>query len=178
KGYKEAGAISGGELVQQVGGGVCQVSTTLFNAVARSDLGIVDRSPHAWPSTYVDIGEDATVDWPNLDFKFKNTKTTPIFIIMYYKNKKCSAEIWGMTLGDGISIDLDSKITKTINPPSEVLYVQNSSLPVGTSEQTVKARTGYVVDTYAVWYQNGKETKRDKLYTSTYKAYQRTVEYN
>lgn len=178
KGYKEAGAISGGETVQQVGGGVCQVSTTLFNAVARADLEVISRSPHAWPSTYVTIGEDATVDWPNLDFQFKNNKDTPVFVIMYYKNRECSAEIWGMTLGEGVSIDLDSKITKTIDPPSNVIYVQNPELAYGTSKETIKARTGYVVETYQVWYANGQETKRTLLHTSTYKAYQRTVEYN
>ena len=53
--------------IEEVGGGICQVSSTLFNAVARANLEIVSRSPHAWPSTYVNIGEDATVNWPNLD---------------------------------------------------------------------------------------------------------------
>jgi len=178
KGYKMAGAISGGELVEDYGGGVCQVSSTLFNAVVRADLEIVSRSPHAWPSTYVNIGEDATVDWPSLDFKFKNDRTTPVFVIMYYKDRKCTAEIWGMTLGTGVTINLESKIIKTIEPSSAVNYVQNTSLPAGTSKETVKARTGYVVETYQIWYKNGEETKRELLYTTTYKAYQRTVEYN
>ncbi len=178
KGYQMAPAIAGGQLVEDVGGGVCQVSSTLFNAVARADLEIVYRSPHAWPSTYVTIGEDATVDWPNLDFKFKNNKTTPVFLIMYYKDRQCSAEVWGMSLGTGVSVDLDSTIVKTTEPPNTVLYVQDTSLPVGTSEETIKARTGYVVDTYKVWYENGVETKREKFYSSTYKPYQRTVEYN
>jgi vancomycin resistance protein YoaR len=178
KGYKMAGAISGGTLVDDYGGGVCQVSSTLFNAVARADLEVTSRSPHAWPSSYVKIGEDATVNWPSLDFKFTNNKDTPIFVIMYYKDRQCSAEIWGQTLGDGVTIDLDSKIVKTIEPSSSVNYVQNTSLPAGTSNETVKARTGYVVETYQVWYQNGTETKRVLLHTSTYKAYQRTVEYN
>lgn len=178
KGYQSAGAIAAGQSIEEVGGGICQVSSTLFNAVARANLEIVSRSPHAWPSTYVKIGEDATVNWPNLDFQFKNNKTTPIFVIAYYKDRKCSAEIWGMTLGNGVTIDLESKIIKTIEPSTEVLYKQNTSLPTGTSEETVKARTGYVVETYQVWYQNGQETKRSLLHTSTYKAYQRTIEYN
>ena len=178
KGYKEAGAIAAGQLIEDVGGGICQVSSTLFNAVARADLELVSRNPHAWPSSYVKIGEDATVNWPSLDFKFKNQKTTPIFILAYYKDRKCSAEIWGMTLGTGITIDLESRTIRTIDPPSEVKYVQNTELAVGESKETVKARTGYVVDTYKVWFKDGVETKRSLLYTSTYKAYQRTVEYN
>ena len=178
KGYQSAGAIAAGQSIEEVGGGICQVSSTLFNAVARADLEIVSRSPHAWPSTYVNYGEDATVNWPNLDFKFKNNKTTPVFVLAYYKDRKCSAEIWGMTLGTGVTIDLDSKIVKTIEPPSDVLYKQNTSLPTGTSEETVKARTGYVVETYKVWYKDGQEVKRELMQTSTYKAYQRTIEYN
>ncbi len=177
-GYREAGAISGGQLVDEVGGGICQVSSTLFNAVARANLEIVYRSPHAWPSTYVNRGEDATVNWPNLDFKFKNNTEAPIFVISYYKNRKCTAEIWGVSLGDNVTIDLTSKVVKTIEPPLEINYVYNPELPVGTSKETIKLRTGYVVETYKVWYRNGEEFKRELLHTSTYRAYQRTIEYN
>ncbi len=178
KGYKEAIAISGGQSVPDIGGGVCQTSSTLFNAVARADLEIVDRSPHAWPSSYVDKGLDATVNWPNLDFKFRNNKDTPIFIISWYKDRKVTVEIYGMSLGTGVSIDLTSDVTRTVRPPSDVKYVQNTSLPVGTSKETIEARTGYVVDTYKVWYRDGQEIKREKLFTSNYRAFQRTVEYN
>ena len=178
KGYKEAGAIAKGQSVEEVGGGVCQVSSTLFNAVARANLEIVSRTPHAWPSTYVNKGEDATVDWPSLDFKFRNNTSSPVFVIMYYKDRKVSAEIWGMTLGEGVTIDLESKIVKTLPAPTEIKYEYNASLAWGEQKTTVKARTGYVVETYKVWYQDGKETKRELMHTSTYKAYQQVVEYN
>lgn len=178
KGYRSAGAIAAGQSIEEVGGGICQVSSTLFNAVARANLEIVERSPHAWPSTYVDRGEDATVNWPNLDFKFKNNTSSPIFIITYFKDRKMSAEIWGMTLGDGVTIDLVSETVRTIPAPMEINYVLNPELPFGTSETTVKARTGYVVETYKVWYKNGQEFKRELMHKSTYKAYQQVVEYN
>ncbi|MGN0779775.1 MAG: VanW family protein [Aristaeellaceae bacterium] len=178
KGYREATAISGGQSVPEVGGGVCQTSSTLFNAVARANLEIVERSPHAWPSSYVDKGMDATVNWPNLDFKFKNNTDWPVFIVSYYKNRKVTVELYGMGLGDGVSIDLESEVIRTIEPSSEIKYVQNTSLPAGTQKETVKARTGYEVVTYQVWYQNGKEYDRVQLCKSTYKAYQATVEYN
>ncbi len=178
KGYKEATAISGGQNVPEVGGGVCQTSSTLFNAVARANLEIVYRSPHAWPSSYVPKGMDATVNWPNLDFKFKNDTEWPIFIVAKYSNKKCTVEIYGMLMEDGITIDLESTVTRTIEPSNEIKYVQNSSLPSGTQQTTVKKRTGYVVETYQIWYQNGTEIDRKLLCTSTYKAYQETVEYN
>lgn len=178
KGYKEAVAISGGQNVPDVGGGVCQTSSTLFNAVARANLEIVYRSPHAWPSSYVEKGMDATVNWPNLDFKFKNNTDNPIFIVAYYANRKVTVEIYGVGLPDGMTIDLQSVVTKTIPAPEGTKYVQNTNLPTGTQKDTVKARTGYVVETYQVWYKNGEEVSRNLLCTSTYKAYQKTVEYN
>lgn len=178
KGYKSAGAIAAGQSIEEVGGGICQVSSTLFNAVARADLEIVSRSPHAWPSTYVNIGEDATVNWPNLDFKFKNNTQSPIFVITYYKNSQMSAEIWGMSLGEGVTIDLKSEIVQKNNPPSDIKYVFNPELPYGSSKTTVKARTGYVVETYQIWYKDGVETSRELLHKSTYKPYQQVVEYN
>ena len=178
KGYKSAAAIAGGETVEEIGGGVCQTSTTLFNAVARANLKIVDRDPHAWPSTYVDKGEDATVNWPNLDFKFQNDTEWPIFIVAYYANRKVTVEIYGKMLDEGVTIDLVSETTYVKEPPTEPLYVYNASLSVGTEKTTVKARTGYTVVTYKVWYKNGQEIKREKLHTSNYKMYQQTIEYN
>ena len=178
KGYLPAAAIAGGETVDEVGGGVCQTSSTLFNAVARANLEIVYRSPHAWPSNYVDKGMDATVNWPNLDFKFKNNTDWPIFIVASYKNRKVTVEIYGRGLGDGVTIDLKSEVIKTVNPPSEIKYVQNPEMIPGTRKETVKARKGYEVITYQVWYHNGKEVDRIQLCKSTYKSYQAVVEYN
>jgi vancomycin resistance protein YoaR len=178
KGYKAAAAISGGQSKDEIGGGVCQTSSTLFNAVARANLEIVYRSPHAWPSSYVEKGMDATVNWPNLDFKFRNDTDWPIFIVAWYENREVTVEIYGMSLGEGITIDLESEVTKTIQAPEGIKYVQNTDLPAGTSQKTVSARKGYEVNTYKVWYQNGKEISRELLCTSTYKAYQETVEYN
>jgi vancomycin resistance protein YoaR len=178
KGYQSAGAIAAGQSIEEVGGGICQVSSTLFNAVARADLEIVSRSPHAWPSTYVGIGEDATVNWPNLDFKFKNNTGSPVFVITYYKDRQMSAEIWGMSLGEGVSINLESVVVQTTEPPEDSKYVFNPELEYGTSERTVKARTGYKVETWQVWYENGVETRRELLHTSTYRPYQQVIEYN
>ena len=178
KGYQEAAAIAGGQSVPEVGGGVCQTSSTLFNAVARANLQIVDRSPHAWPSNYVEKGMDATVNWPDLDFKFKNNTDWPIFIVAYYSNRKVTVELYGMTLGDGVTIELESVTTYTREPPSDPVYVQNTSLPPGTQKTTIEARTGYTVETWQVWYQNGQEVGRTLLCTSNYRMYQQTIEWN
>lgn len=180
KGYKPAAAIAGGETFDEIGGGVCQTSSTLFNAVVRADLTIVTRKPHAWPSDYVPKGEDATVNWPDLDFKFRNDTDWPIFIVSWCDKsaKTVTVEIYGMTRSDGVTIDLESEVTYTKRPPDETLYVYNPSLEYGTEKQTVKARTGYTVVTYKVYYQNGREISREELHTSNYKMYQRTVQHN
>ena len=178
KGYLPAAAISGGQSRDEIGGGVCQTSSTLFNAVARADLEILDRSPHAWPSSYVEKGMDATVNWPGLDFKFKNNTDWPIFIVAAYASQKVSVSVYGMSLGNDIKIELESETVRTLPQPEGTNYVLNPDLKPGESKKTVTGRKGYVVDTWKVWYQGQKEIRREKLFTSTYKAYQETIEYN
>ena len=178
KGYKEAPAIAGGQSKDEIGGGVCQTSSTLFNAVARADLEIIERNPHAWPSSYIEKGFDATVNWPGLDFKFRNNTNWPIFIIAGYKDRKVSVNIYGMSLDAGVRVDLESDLVRTIPQPEGVNYVINTSLNPGESKKTVTGRKGYVVDTWKIWYQGNREIRRELLFRTTYKAYQETVEYN
>lgn len=180
KGYKPAAAIAGGETFDEIGGGVCQTSSTLFNAVARANLTITSRKPHAWPSDYVPKGEDAAVNWPNLDFKFVNSTDWPIFIVAWCDKsaKTVTVEIYGKSLGNGVSIDLESEVVYTKAPPDEAVYIYNPSLDYGTEKVTIKPRTAYKVQTYKVWYQNGKEVSRELLHTSEYAMYKKTIEHN
>jgi len=178
KGYKPAAAISGGQSKDEIGGGVCQTSSTLFNAVARANLEIVERSPHAWPSNYVEKGFDATVNWPGLDFKFKNNTEWPVFLTAAYRDRKVSVSVYGMRLEADTTIELESDVVRTIPQPEGTNYVINTTLKQGESQKTVTGRKGYVVDTWKVWFQAGKEIRREKLFTSNYKAYQETIEYN
>ena len=178
KGYKEAAAIAGGQSRDEIGGGVCQTSSTLFNAVVRADLEIIERNPHAWPSSYIEKGFDATVNWPGLDFKFRNNTDWPVFILAAYSNRKVTVNIYGMSLGSDTRIDLESELVRTIPKPAGTNYVINTALAVGESKKTVTARQGYEVNTWKVWYQGSRETKRELLFKTTYKAYQETVEYN
>lgn len=179
KGYREAGAIAGGVLVDDTGGGVCQTSSTLFNAVVRADLTIVKRSAHSWPSSYVNKGEDATVNWPSLDFVFKNDGQFPVFVVAWFENQTVTVEIYGQLLENGMTIDLESTVTKTIKPSDEILYTLDPSLPVGTRQYGREKRTGYEVDTYKVYKDSaGKEIERTKLWTTTYRASQKEILYN
>ena len=179
KGYREAGAIAGGVLVDDTGGGVCQTSSTLFNAVVRADLQIVERYAHSWPSSYVNKGEDATVNWPSLDFVFKNNGDFPVFVVAWYEAQKVTVEIYGHMLENGMTIDLESTVTQTIKPSDEVLYTLDESLPVGTRKAGRSKRTGYVVDTYKVYKDSeGNEIRREKLWTTTYRAQQDEILYH
>ena len=177
-GYKEAPAIAGGQSKDEVGGGVCQTSSTLFNAVVRADLEILERNPHAWPSSYIEKGFDATVNWPGLDFKFRNNTEWPVFIVAGYSKRQVTVNIYGMSLGAGVKIDLESELVREIPQPEGVNYVVNPDLKPGESKKTVTGRKGYEVNTWKIWYQGNRETKRELLFKTTYKAYQETVEYN
>ena len=179
KGYKEAGAISGGQLIDDTGGGVCQTSSTLFNAVVRANLEIVDRSQHSWPSTYVPKGEDAAVDWPRLDFVFRNNTDFPVFILAWYEDQKVTVEVYGKMLENGTTINLYSETIRTLTPSDEVIYTRDESMARGASKVAKKKRTGYVVDTYKVFYDvNGIELRREKLWQTTYRAVQKEIYYN
>ena len=179
KGYREAGAIAGGVLVDDTGGGVCQTSSTLFNAVVRADLEIVERSAHSWPSTYVEKGEDATVNWPSLDFVFRNNKEFPVFVVAWYADRKVTVEIYGQMLDDGMTVELESKTIKTIKPSDDILYTLDESLPEGTRQFGRTKRTGYVVDTYKVYKDSeGNEIRREKLWTTNYPASQKEILYH
>lgn len=170
KGYRPAGAYSGGFLVQEPGGGVCQVSTTLYNAVAKADLEVLERSPHSRVSDYVPIGLDAAVNWPSQDFKFKNTSGYPIFIVAEFADQKLTFKIYGKQLDDGVYIKLESEKTETIAAPEGVEEKPDSSLPVGQTRDE-KARDGSKAVSYKVYYdKNDNEIKREVLARSSYPA--------
>jgi vancomycin resistance protein YoaR len=110
-GWKLAHAINNGEFVDEYGGGVCQVSSTLFNAVMMADLEITERYHHSWPIGYIPIGRDATISTGGPNFVFKNQYATPIYIVMYLntEEERVYAEIYGAPLANGMTIQVTSK---------------------------------------------------------------------
>ena len=108
-GFLEAGAYDNGEVVQEVGGGICQVSSTLYCATMYAQLETVERTNHYFKVDYLDYGLDATVSWPGPDFKFKNCRDYPIKIVAYCDNeeKALTIEIWGTDV-DGSYVTLRS----------------------------------------------------------------------
>ncbi len=99
-GFKEAAAYNDGQVVYEVGGGICQVSSTLYCATLAANLETVDRTCHYFAVGYLDKGLDATVSWPGPDFKFKNNRDYPIKIVAYsdHNSKALTIEIWGSNI--------------------------------------------------------------------------------
>ncbi len=170
KGYKPAGAYSGGVLIEEPGGGVCQVSTTLYNAVVKAGLEIVERSPHSRPVTYVDIGLDAAVNYGNQDMKFKNNTDFPIFIVGEYYDQTLTFKIYGHQMADGMYIMTEGELVETLPALSSVTERYDSTLPSGTQKEE-PAREGYKAVSYMIYYDaNNNEIKREVLANSTYRA--------
>ena len=170
RGFKMATAYSGGEVTEQVGGGICQVSTTLFNAAVKADMRIDERHNHSLTVHYVDKGKDATVDWGNQDLKFTNTSADDIYICCYLTDdKRVRFGIFGRLLPDGEKITLDA-VTVKVNK-FETEYQPDPSLPHGKLAVAQNGRDGYKAEAYKVrWDAAGNELSRELLCTSIYKT--------
>ncbi len=165
-GYKSAHVISAGEVTYGIGGGVCQVSSTLFNTILYSGLDIVSRTNHSIPSSYVGLGRDATVTDSGIDFVFKNSYKNPVFIKNYYANGKITCQIFGVKADKK-----DVEISTTINAstPYSTTEKVDASLPEGVTKTLESGRKGYSVTTYRIFYdKNGKEIKREIVCQSHY----------
>lgn len=114
KGYMLAGAYSAGELIESYGGGVCQVSSTIYNTALYANLEIVERYNHSAVVSYVDAGRDATVSYGSQDFKFKNSRTYAIKLKASAKNGILTIEIWGIPEKEEYVIELSSEVTDVI----------------------------------------------------------------
>ena len=172
-GFLPATVISGGEYKQDLGGGICQVSTTLYNAVLMTDLEIVERHSHAWPSDYIACGLDATVDWPALDFKFRNDSDYQIVIVTWWdpSDSTCNAQIYGHKLPDGKTINTRGEIVSR-TPAGETEYIADPSMPVGQTKTLRNAHEGITAHAYKVWYDaDGNEISKDFYNSSYYASY-------
>ena len=175
KGYQDAGAIKNGKLVPEPGGGVCQVSTTLFNAIVRSGVEIVERNNHSYPISYVPRGMDAMINYPGQDFKFKNTTNSPMYILTSFVDQKLTIEVYGEPLlSEGEHIDLRAETTATLSPGATD-YIYDSSLYAGVEQEERAARTGYRVTTYIQRYKGEEMVEEKELFKSYYVPYSRQV---
>lgn len=146
-GYKEASIYQNGEVVDGLGGGICQISTTLYNAAIESNMEIEERRNHMFVPSYSDPGKDATVVWGSTDFKFKNRRNYPIKIEASVSRGVATVNIYGLHSEDDIyDLFIDTKIIKSTD-------------------------NSLVVESYRAYSKDGKIEKRDKLYTDIYKKH-------
>ncbi|RMG23207.1 MAG: hypothetical protein D6724_08855 [Armatimonadetes bacterium] len=174
-GFKPAGVYASGRHEVDYGGGICQVSTTLFNAALLANLDIVERSNHSMPVPYVPIGRDATVDYGNIDLKFKNPYDFPIAISLEVSGGTLTARILGRK-------DETTEVRIVVNGFSSwantVKYIDDPSLEPGQEVVEEKGSTGRKCTTWRIVLKNGKEVKREQIGTSTYRAWPRIVRRN
>jgi vancomycin resistance protein YoaR len=173
-GYQNAGQYINAELVDGLGGGICQVATTLYDAVLEAELQVDERYPHSMTVSYVDKGMDAAIAEGYQDFKFTNNTDYPIYIDAYAGGGSISVAIYGHeTRPDSHRIEFESQIIETYEPGEEKT-IYDDTLPEGTTNVT-DAHTGYYVEVWKHIYENGELVDSVKVNGSQYNAVSKTT---
>lgn len=175
-GWKGANGISGGkEYTIQAGGGICQVSTTLYNALLCANMEIVDRRAHTIPSDYVPVGLDATVDTRGIDFVWKNNTDMPAYIFAKVENVEGSSSrntitvyVYGKPLPEGVTYKSRNEIIEEASRQAEAIYTNDASIPTGYQLERVQGHKYYVAEAYQDKYVDGKLAESKLLYTDKY----------
>ena len=173
EGYKEAGAYAGGRVVQDVGGGICQTSSTLYNAVLLANLEIVDRSNHQFLTSYVPAGRDATVAWGAIDFQFKNTREYPIKIEASVENGVCTMSIYGIKEETEYEVVIQPVVLSYI--PYSTIYEDDPTLEEGEEVVEQSGYTGCTSETYRIIKLNGEVISKTLLSKDTYDPMTRII---
>ncbi|GLC29061.1 VanW family protein [Clostridium omnivorum] len=173
RGFQEAPVIIGNKVDSGLGGGICQVSTTLYNAAIRANLQTVERIHHTLPSHYIGLGMDATVDYGNIDYKFKNTLEFPVYIEAYTENRNIVFSVYSDKSLTSRTYDLVNEVYDTMQP--EVKYVDDPNMDEGVTETVQPASIGYKVRVYKNTYENGKLIAHDLITNETYNKVDGTV---
>ena len=171
-GYKEAPVLVDGKVLLDWGGGVCQVSTTLYNASLLADMDIQERTSHFQPPSYVPLGQDAAVADNLLDFKFKNNSRANIYITSEVSNNQITILIFGKKQAKPAEITIETS-AKTL--AYETIIKQDNSLPVGKEIVQSAGQRGFEVVTYRVKSTNGKEISRETLSSDEFKPENRVI---
>ena len=174
-GYFMAGSYLNGKVVDSLGGGICQVSTTLYNTVLLAELEVTERHNHSMIVTYVDPSADAAIaESSGKDFKFVNNLDYPIYIEGYTENKKITFTIYGAETRDaGREVRYESEVLEVINPPSDTLY-PDPGQPIGYVVKS-GAHIGYKARLWKVVTENGTEVERTQVNSSSYKMVPRSA---
>ncbi|NLO08443.1 MAG: hypothetical protein GX129_01035 [Clostridiales bacterium] len=168
-GYYVAGAYSKGKVIDSVGGGACQVTTTLYNAALEAELEIVERQAHSMTISYVNLSRDAAIAGTYKDLKFMNNTDVPILIQAYTKGRKITFNIWGHETRDvdNRRVEFETRVLSETAPPPDVVD-KDPTKPVTYKKVTQSAHTGYRTELYKVVYENGVELSRTLINKSSY----------
>lgn len=171
-GYYAAGSYNAGRIEQSIGGGACQVTTTLYNAVLFSELEVVERSAHSMTVSYVDLSMDAAIAEGSKNFQFKNSTELPILIEAFSEDRKITFRIWGHETRDTDNRELrfETVVTSEIKPPAKDKITEDPTKPTSYKKVTQKARNGYKAELYKIVYKDGKEIERTLINKSYYQA--------
>lgn len=154
KGYMIASVLEDGNYKSGLGGGICQVSSTLYNVVLKSGITPIERRNHSLPAAYVDLGLDATVSWGTIDFKFENTLGYPIFIESYTKNKVLYINFYSCSDLTKREYIIRSDVYDKV--PPKIQIIEDDNLQIGETEVVRKGSDGYWVKTVRNTYEDGE----------------------
>src|ERR1044072_8976261 len=164
-GFKSAPVLKNGKHDIDIGGGICHVSTTMYNAALLADLKVVRRNNHSLPSAYVAVGRDATVDWGTLDLVLANSGETPIAITSTYQSGKITFRILGQKdPSRKVKILTDNHQSWGRGEQSVI----DKSLKPGTRKVVERGSAAHSIDTYRIVYKDGVEVKREVISHSRY----------
>ncbi len=171
-GFREAPVILNGKLVPGIGGGICQVSSTVYNAALRTGLQIVERRNHSLPVSYLPKGQDATFAEGSINFRFKNTTGKSLVIRAYVEDNTLAVKFFG-TLPKNTEYTVESRTVETL--PVTEKFVNNKDVPVGAQEVLQEGKPGYIVETYQVKKINGDVVERKRISRDTYRPQNRLI---
>ena len=166
RGFRTANVYVGNKVEPGVGGGICQVSSTLFNAVVLADLHITQRTNHSLPVSYVPLGRDATVSYGSIDFRFANNTSAPIKIVASASGGTNAIYIYCKKDDKSKMIEIQTENTGTTQ--AKLVQKEDPTLPAGTVKVEQKGSNGSSYNTYKITKQNGSVVKKELLTKSTY----------
>ena len=173
-GYELAGSYENGTTVETYGGGICQVSTTLYNAVIRAELQVEERYCHSMIVSYVDPSADAAIAGTYKDFKFTNNTDSPVYIEGYTSGGQITFKVYGEeTREDGRVVTFESETTSTTEPTTEYRATSDA---IGYYSTVQSAHTGYTAELWKIVTVNGVEVSREKFNSSTYNMSPKIIE--
>ncbi|MEK5036023.1 VanW family protein [Paenibacillus sp. FSL R7-0302] len=174
-GFREAPVIVNGKLQPGTGGGICQVSSTLYNAALRSGLEIVERRNHSLPVSYLPKGQDATFAEGYINFRFRNNTGKYLIIKSEVQGRTLTIKLFG-TFPKNVTYSIESRTVEVLPPTDK--YVSDASLPKGGTRVLLAGKTGYVVETYITRHVDGTAVERNLLSRDTYYAQKRVIAIN